>query len=246
MLVAHGVLDDRDEDLGSHPPLRRRPAGRIDRPADRQLLRPTRPGGSCDGSAAAPRPPPAPGPRPTTPAPAQRRRATAGLARPTRHRPRRRHPGRHRRLAGHRPRRRLRPRLRPAGPPRHGHCRRADVPPAAVASTGTTTDPDQHRRIILARLLHDDTLDLTDRVAGSLLLFYAQPLSRITILTRDRIVRRHRSTPRSGSAPPSSSCPNPSPGCSATSSTPARRLHRCRLPRRQPLAAPRPARRHSR
>jgi len=47
---------------------------------------------------------------------------------------------------------------------------------------------------LLARLLHDHTLDLTDRVAGCLVLPYAQPLSRITIITRDRIGHRHDGT----------------------------------------------------
>ncbi len=43
--------------------------------------------------------------------------------------------------------------------------------------------------MIVARLLHEDTLELTDRVAGCLVLLYAQPLSRITIITRDQIPR---------------------------------------------------------
>ena len=69
----------------------------------------------------------------------------------------------------------------------HGHSRALTVP-VAVASTGTAMDAED-RWNILARLLHDDTLELTDRVAGSLLLCYAQPLSRITAITRDQIVR---------------------------------------------------------
>ena len=51
----------------------------------------------------------------------------------------------------------------------------------------------EHWRIV-HRLLHNDTLDLTDRVAGCLILLYGQPLSRITILTHDRIDRRHDHT----------------------------------------------------
>jgi hypothetical protein len=39
-------------------------------------------------------------------------------------------------------------------------------------------------------MLHDDTLELTDRVAGALLLLYGQQLSRITTMTTDQIVRR--------------------------------------------------------
>jgi hypothetical protein len=73
-----------------------------------------------------------------------------------------------------------------------GRCPRLTIPPAR-AGTGTTTDPDDRSRI-LARLLHDDTLDLTDRVAGCLVLLYAQPLSRITLITRDRIDRCHDNT----------------------------------------------------
>ena len=69
----------------------------------------------------------------------------------------------------------------------HGH-----GPPLTVtlvtSPTGTTMDPDE-RFEVLARLLHDDTFELTDRVAGSLLLAYAQPLSRITAITLDQIGR---------------------------------------------------------
>jgi hypothetical protein len=46
---------------------------------------------------------------------------------------------------------------------------------------------DEHRWAIIQRLLHDDDLDLTDRVAGCLVLLYAQPLSRIVALTVDHI-----------------------------------------------------------
>src|SRR5680860_1344582 len=54
-------------------------------------------------------------------------------------------------------------------------------------------DPDA-RWDILARLLHDDTLELADRVAGALLLCYAQPLSRLTAITLDQITRRADTT----------------------------------------------------
>lgn len=56
-------------------------------------------------------------------------------------------------------------------------------------TTGRATDPDE-RWTLLARLLHDATLDLTDRVAGSLLLCYGQQLSRIAVMTTEQ-VRRH-------------------------------------------------------
>ena len=68
-----------------------------------------------------------------------------------------------------------------------GHCPPLTVAPATFP-TGTSMDPDE-RFEVLARLLHDDTLELTDRVAGSLLLAYAQPLSRITAITLDQIGR---------------------------------------------------------
>jgi hypothetical protein len=69
----------------------------------------------------------------------------------------------------------------------HGHCPPLTVA-SATSSTGTSMDPDE-RFEVLARLLHDDTLELTDRVAGCLLLLYAQPLSRITTITLDQIGR---------------------------------------------------------
>jgi tetratricopeptide (TPR) repeat protein len=65
--------------------------------------------------------------------------------------------------------------------------------PRAEHHTGTTLDADQRWRL-LARLLHDDTVELTDRVAGCLVLLYGQQLSRITTLTRDQIHRRDDDT----------------------------------------------------
>lgn len=62
--------------------------------------------------------------------------------------------------------------------------------PTLGRTTGTAIDGDQ-RWTLLARLLHDDTLDLTDRVAGSLLLCYGQQLSRIAVMTTDQIHRHH-------------------------------------------------------
>lgn len=74
----------------------------------------------------------------------------------------------------------------------HNHCQPLTVPPP-VHRTGTTVHPDT-RWALLSRLLHDDTIDLTDRVAGSLLLCYAQQLSRITALTVDQITRTPQAT----------------------------------------------------
>ena len=70
----------------------------------------------------------------------------------------------------------------------HGHAHRLSVPTRA-RHDGPATSPDQ-RWELLARLLHDDTLQLTDRVAGCLLLCYGQQLSRITTITRDQVTRR--------------------------------------------------------
>ena len=73
--------------------------------------------------------------------------------------------------------------------------------PRLERSTGTALDADQ-RWQLLARLLHDDTLELTDRVAGCLVLIYGQQLSRITTLTRDQIHHRDDTlTLRLGSDP---------------------------------------------
>ncbi|WP_204079408.1 hypothetical protein [Mycobacterium riyadhense] len=56
---------------------------------------------------------------------------------------------------------------------------------------GPATDHDQ-RWAQIARLLHDDTIDLTDRVAGALLLLYGQHLSRIVAITHDQIKTQGR------------------------------------------------------
>jgi hypothetical protein len=72
----------------------------------------------------------------------------------------------------------------------HRHCPTLHVPGPA-RRTGTTTSPDQRWEHI-ARLLHDDTLDLTDRAAGCLLLLFGQHLSRIAVMTTDQITSRDR------------------------------------------------------
>jgi hypothetical protein len=75
----------------------------------------------------------------------------------------------------------------------HHHAHRLNAP-NRPRREGPATSPDQ-RWAQLARLLHDDTLDLTDRVAGCLLLSYGQHLSRITTITRDQITH-HNDTVR--------------------------------------------------
>lgn len=66
-----------------------------------------------------------------------------------------------------------------------GHARPLEVPTRG-RRTGHATNPDE-RWAIVARLLHQNTIDLTDRVAGLLLLLYGQQLSRITAMTTTQI-----------------------------------------------------------
>jgi hypothetical protein len=54
------------------------------------------------------------------------------------------------------------------------------------AHDGDALDAD-HRWRIARRLLHDDTLELGDRVAGSFVLLYAQPLSHVAVITHQQI-----------------------------------------------------------
>jgi hypothetical protein len=74
----------------------------------------------------------------------------------------------------------------------HGHSRHLSVP-APPRRSGVAL-ADQARWELVARLLHDDTLELTDRVAGSLVLLYAQQLSRITALTTAHVTRGEDTT----------------------------------------------------
>jgi len=67
----------------------------------------------------------------------------------------------------------------------HHHCDSFDIP-RPPRTTGASTDPDQ-RWALVARLLHDDNLDVTDRVAGSLVLLFGQQQSRIAAMTTDQI-----------------------------------------------------------
>lgn len=67
----------------------------------------------------------------------------------------------------------------------HRHCRTFTVP-SPPRYSGTTIDPDQ-RWELLARLLHDEDLELVDRVAGALLLLFGQQQSRIATMAIDQI-----------------------------------------------------------
>ena len=69
-----------------------------------------------------------------------------------------------------------------------GHCAALHVPRPARRD-GTAASQDE-RWALAARLLHDDTLDLTDRAAGCLLLLYGQQLSRIAVMTTSQVTSR--------------------------------------------------------
>jgi len=68
-----------------------------------------------------------------------------------------------------------------------GHCGSLAIP-APARTTGPGLADDQ-RWALAARLLHEEALEPTDRVAGCLLLLYGQQLSRIAVMTKDRVVR---------------------------------------------------------
>jgi hypothetical protein len=68
------------------------------------------------------------------------------------------------------------------------HCQRLNIP-APQRRAGNATSPGQRWELI-SRLLHDDTLDLTDRAAGGLLLLLGQHLSRTAVMTTDQITEQ--------------------------------------------------------
>lgn len=70
----------------------------------------------------------------------------------------------------------------------HGHCQPLHVSRLGRNPGVATSDDDRFAQ--LARLLHDENLQLTDRVAGALLLLYGQPLSWIAAITTDQISNR--------------------------------------------------------
>ncbi len=63
----------------------------------------------------------------------------------------------------------------------------ADLVVAPSPQRGGAAMDDDTRWALLERLLHDDTLEVGDRVAGCLVLLYGQQLSRIATLTRDQV-----------------------------------------------------------
>lgn len=58
--------------------------------------------------------------------------------------------------------------------------------PSMQSGPGDCLDPEA-RWAIIATLLHDPDIDPADRVAGSFVLLYAQPLSRIAVMTTDAV-----------------------------------------------------------
>ena len=57
---------------------------------------------------------------------------------------------------------------------------------AAPVRAGSALDSED-RWTIARRLLHDDTIELVDRIAGSFVLLYAQPLTRTAAMTTDQV-----------------------------------------------------------
>ena len=58
--------------------------------------------------------------------------------------------------------------------------------PSPQSGSGDTLDAEE-RWAIIAKLLRDPSIELVDRVAGSFVLLYAQPLSRVAVLTVDAL-----------------------------------------------------------
>jgi hypothetical protein len=72
---------------------------------------------------------------------------------------------------------------------RHGQCQAFDVP-RPQRRTGTAI-ADSQRWDLAARLLHDDSIEITDRVAGCLVLLFGQTMTRIAALTTSQVTRHH-------------------------------------------------------
>jgi hypothetical protein len=72
------------------------------------------------------------------------------------------------------------------------HCQQLTIP-EPPRTTGPAISQDQRWKLA-ARLLHDTTLEPTDRVAGCLLLLYGQPLTRIAAMTTSQVTRHDDQT----------------------------------------------------
>ena len=70
-----------------------------------------------------------------------------------------------------------------------GHAHDIEVPSRPQDNLRSTFLHDDKRWTLIHRLLHDDELAVTDRVAGLLVMLFAQPLTRICCLTTQQITR---------------------------------------------------------
>ena len=117
----------------------------------------------------------------------QRSHTVPQLARRARHPPARLPPGRHRRLADGRPGAAdVRDFL--AWAARQGHCQLFDIP-RQPRRAGTAIG-DSQRWDLVTRLLHDDSIQVTDRVAGCLVLLFGQNMTRVAAMTTSQVTRR--------------------------------------------------------
>jgi hypothetical protein len=73
---------------------------------------------------------------------------------------------------------------------RRGHAHDITIPIYVKENLRSAFIEADERWSLARRLLHDDALDTVDRVAGLLLLLYAQPLARISTLTLDQLTQR--------------------------------------------------------
>lgn len=70
---------------------------------------------------------------------------------------------------------------------RRGHLPKALLLPASRRSAPAMPADSEQRWAVARRLVHDDTLDVADRVAGALVVLYAQPITRIVLLTTEHV-----------------------------------------------------------
>ena len=72
-----------------------------------------------------------------------------------------------------------------------GHCQPLDIP-GPVRHSGTAI-ADSQRWDLAARMLHDSSIEVTDRVAGCLVLLYGQTMTRIAALTTSQVTQHDNS-----------------------------------------------------
>ncbi len=71
---------------------------------------------------------------------------------------------------------------------KHHHCGPIEIPVTPIPRTHRTIEDDERLHMI-QKLLHDDDLDLTIRVAGLFLLLFGQPLSRIVRIATSDVIQ---------------------------------------------------------